>query len=71
MAAAFEHFDRAVADHPEDPDARYYRGLTHMNLGRNSEAVVDFEKLIELAPEHDKAAEVGDFLTYLKPASDS
>ena len=65
MEEAFKHFEAAVAAHPGDPEPYYYRGLVHLNQGRNAEAKADFQKFLEIAPDHARAAEVKDFLANL------
>lgn len=62
---ALQYFDRAARENPDYADVYYYRGLTHLNKGDNADARADFEKLLALAPEHPRAAEVRDFLAYL------
>ncbi|HVF60443.1 MAG TPA: tetratricopeptide repeat protein [Thermoanaerobaculia bacterium] len=62
MAGAQAQFDRVVKENPELPDAYYFRGLTLLAQGKTAEAKADFLKLLEIAPTHDKAAEVKDFL---------
>lgn len=66
MEKALEQFDLAVEQNPDLADAYYYRGLTHMNRGNNAEAIADFQKMLELAPEHKSAAEAKEFLAYLE-----
>lgn len=62
---AVAEFDRVVADNPELPDAYYYRGLTHLAMGKNAEARADFEKLIALDPDGKLAGEAREFLESL------
>lgn len=62
MPGAQAQFDRVVKENPELPDAYYFRGLTLLAQGKTAEAKADFLKLLEIAPSHDKAAEVKDFL---------
>ncbi len=65
IPGALETFDRVVAENPELADAYYFRGLCHMNNGSNAEAKADFDKLLEIAPDHGKADEVKQFAEYL------
>ena len=65
MEEAFKHFEAAVAAHPNEPEPYYYRGLVHLNQGRNAEAKADFEKFLAIAPDHQRAAEVKEFLASL------
>ncbi len=64
--AAMPHFERAVAENPNLPDAYYYRGLVYLSRQENDAAKADFLKLLELAPEHAKAGEVREFLSFLE-----
>jgi tetratricopeptide (TPR) repeat protein len=65
MEQALAEFERVVADNPELPEAYYYRGLAHLALGHNAQAKADFQKLLELAPDHAKAADAREFLASL------
>ena len=42
--AAFENLDPAYKMNPQDWDALYYRGLTHLKLKNYKEAVADFDR---------------------------
>lgn len=64
-AAAGVYFEQVVAENPELPDAYYYRALVYLNQGKTEEAKADFQKLLELAPSHPKAAEAQEFLEAL------
>ena len=66
---ALENFNRVVAQNPDLPEAYYYRGLVYLSREANDQARADFEKLIELAPDSQQAAEAREFLTYLEPGS--
>jgi len=66
MEAAFGHFDRLVTQNPSYPDGYYYRGLVHLNNQDSAAAAADFKRFLELAPEHPKAAEAREFLSYLE-----
>lgn len=65
MEEALAQFDRVVKQDPELADAYYYRGLVHLNLQHNDLAKADFERLLELAPNHPNAAEAREFLDFL------
>lgn len=65
LEGALSHFERAVAENPEMPEAYYYRGVTYLGLGKEPEAKIDFQKLLEIAPDHERAAEVQSFLAEL------
>ncbi len=66
LEGALERFNQAVEAHPEMPEVYYYRGLVHLNQGDNDAARADFDKLLEIAPDHAKAAEVQEFLKYIQ-----
>jgi tetratricopeptide (TPR) repeat protein len=65
LAGALEVFDRVVRENPTLPDAYYYRGLVYLNQGKTAEAKADFQKLLEIAPNHEKAAEAKAFIAEL------
>lgn len=46
--AAFEDFNTAIQNGSDDPRCYYFRGLSYLNLGREDEARVDFEKGAQL-----------------------
>jgi len=62
---AGEYFERVVAENPSYAEAYYYRGLVYLNQGKIDEAKADFQKLIDLEPNHPKAAEAQEFLNAL------
>lgn len=62
MDEAFAEFDRAVKENPQLPDAYYYRALVYLNQDKKAEAKADFQKLLELDPNHPNAAEAREFL---------
>ena len=62
---ALKYFDQTVQENPDLADAYYYRGLAHLNKEMTAEASADFKKLLELAPDHPKAEEAKQFLSYL------
>lgn len=66
MEEAFGHFDRLVTQKPDYPDGYYYRGLVNLNKGNNDAAAADFRRFLELAPDHAKANEAREFLSYLE-----
>ena len=66
MVEAFAAFDQAVKENPELPDAYYYRGLVNLNQNKMAAAKADFEKLLQLAPDHRYAAEAKAFLKDIK-----
>jgi len=50
QAEAIVWFDKAIARFPEQPDAYYYRGISHLSSGKMVEAKADLEKYATLAP---------------------
>lgn len=62
MEDALREFDRAVKENPQLPDAYYYRALVYLNQDKKAEAKADFQKLLELDPNHANAAEAREFL---------
>lgn len=62
MDAAFAEFDRVVKENPQLPDAYYYRALVFLNQDKKAQAKADFQKLLELDPNHANAAEAREFL---------
>jgi tetratricopeptide (TPR) repeat protein len=62
---AARDFDRVVREHPEMPDSYYYRGLVFLAQNKPAQAKADFQKLLELAPNHPHAAEVKEYIKSL------
>jgi len=52
LAAAVEHFSRALQLNPASADAWYNRANALVQLGQPDRAVADFARAIELAPHH-------------------
>ncbi|MCP4661474.1 MAG: tetratricopeptide repeat protein [bacterium] len=67
LEEALEYFDRTVSENPAMATAYYYRGLVHLAQENAEAAAADLSKLLELEPEHPKAAEAKQFLEYLQP----
>jgi tetratricopeptide (TPR) repeat protein len=44
-------YNTAIKLDPKFPDAYFFRGLALLNLGKDTEAQTDFDKLLELAPD--------------------
>lgn len=65
LNGALERFNRVVQENPELATAYYYRGLTYLALNKTAEAKADFQKLLEIEPNHPNAAEVREFLKEL------
>jgi tetratricopeptide (TPR) repeat protein len=66
MEEAARIFEALVAEHPDIADAQYFAGLVHLNQGKNAEALAELRKMMELAPDHEKAEEVRGFIEYLE-----
>lgn len=62
---ALEKFDKVVKENPELASAYYYRGLTYLGLNKSAEAKADFQKLLEIEPNHPNAAEVREYISAL------
>jgi len=50
QAEAVTWFDKAIARFPQHPDAYYYRGISHLSLGKTTEAKAALEKYVSIAP---------------------
>jgi tetratricopeptide (TPR) repeat protein len=50
QADAITWLDKGIATFPKDPNAYYYRGISHLGLGDVARAKADLEKFVELAP---------------------
>ena len=48
-AEALPWLDKAIARFPAEPDAYYYRGITHLALAKNAEAKADLTKFVSIA----------------------
>jgi tetratricopeptide (TPR) repeat protein len=62
-------FDRAVALDPAYPDAYYYRGVLFASVPDASarpDAIADFQRYLDLAPEGEHADEAARFITQLR-----
>ena len=66
MEGAMEFFMKAQEHNPDEATVYYYRGLAYLAQEQNDLAKADFEKLLEIDPEHPKAAEVQEFLGFLQ-----
>lgn len=65
LDAALDYFERVVKENPNLPDSYYYRGLVYLAQNKIAEAKADFQKLIDIDPNHAKAAEAREFLKSL------
>lgn len=68
MEAAKVWLDRTIRDHADVAQAYYFRGLVDLTVDPNA-AVADFEKFIELAPDHPDVEQAKEFLGYLQSES--
>ena len=48
-------YKQILEEHPKDADALYGRGISYAGMGKNQEAIADFEGVIKLKPRYDKA----------------
>jgi len=65
MEPAIEYFKKCAARDPNYVDAYYQMALAYLNLGNNEEAKKNFQKIIELAPGSDKAAQAKEIIESL------
>lgn len=65
LNGALERFDRVVRENPDLATAYYYRGLTYLGLNKSAEAKADFEKVLQLEPNHPNADEVREYIKAL------
>lgn len=63
---ALDHFDIVLHQTPRNVRVRYYRALAYAELGRQSEAVADLEKVEELTIDEGLASEVEALLDRLQ-----
>lgn len=62
---AMQFFQQTVAENPSSADAYYYRGMTYLATGKNAEAKADLQKVLEIDPNHPKAADIKDYIANL------
>lgn len=65
LKGALERFNRVVQENPDLPTAYYYRGLTYLGMNQSAEAKADFEKVLQLDPNHPNADEVREYIKAL------
>jgi tetratricopeptide (TPR) repeat protein len=65
LNGALDKFNRVVQDNPDLATAYYYRGLTYLGLNKTAEAKADFEKVLQLDPNHPNAEEVREYIKAL------
>lgn len=68
LETAMGHFDSVVSQNPDLADGYYYRGLIYLQQGDNEKALADFQRFLELDPEHAEAATAREFVSYLEPS---
>lgn len=52
---AAREYERILSAHEGDVDALYGRGISYAAMGKNDEAIADFENVVKLKPGYDKA----------------
>jgi tetratricopeptide (TPR) repeat protein len=65
MEQAIDYFKKCAARNPNYVDAYYQMALAYLNQGNMEEAKKNFQKIIELAPGSDKAAQAKDIINSL------
>lgn len=63
---AITQFDLILGDQSDYAKGYYYRGLSHIALAHNAEAMADFKRFLELAPEDPASGEIQQMLEYLE-----
>src|SRR5262245_31497768 len=64
--AAIDYFTKAIEIAPTSADGYYYRGLAHLQEGKQKEAKPDLQKVVELAPDSDNAKDAKEYLKSIK-----
>jgi tetratricopeptide (TPR) repeat protein len=59
-------FEAVLTQNPDRAEAYYFAGLVHLNQQHNEQALERFEKFLELAPDHARAAEAREFVAHLE-----
>ncbi len=54
-SGAAREYERILSAHEDDVDALYGRGISYAALGKNEQAIADFENVVKLKPGYDKA----------------
>jgi tetratricopeptide (TPR) repeat protein len=63
---ALKYYQKSVEIQEDFLDGRYQLGLTYLAMGKNSEAVTEFETYLKFDPDSSRAGQVRNFLDYLK-----
>ncbi|MGD2089527.1 MAG: tetratricopeptide repeat protein [Candidatus Aminicenantes bacterium] len=66
MEPAIDYFKKCTARNPNYVEAYYQMALAYLNQGNMEEAKKNFQKIIELAPESDKAAQAKEIINSLQ-----
>lgn len=66
MEQAIDYFNKCTARDPNYVDAYYQMALAYLNQGNMEEAKKNFQKIIELAPGSDKAAQAKEIIDSLQ-----
>jgi len=64
--AAVDYFSRAIGIDPKSVDAYYYRALARLQDGKAKDAKPDLQKVLELDPNGEHAADVKEYLKSIK-----
>jgi tetratricopeptide (TPR) repeat protein len=62
-------FERVLTQSPDRAEVYYFAGLVHLNQQKNDVALERFKKFLELAPQHEKAAEAREFVKHLEQST--
>lgn len=65
LETALAKFEKVLGDYPDNASAHFYLGLCYLGQGANDKAKEHLERMLELEPNNEKAAEAREFLTYL------
>lgn len=57
FTSALKAFDKAIEIDPQNPEAYFWRGQTHIKTGRYEEAIVDFKRAMTIRPDYVEAYE--------------
>jgi tetratricopeptide (TPR) repeat protein len=63
---ALKYYQRSVEIKEDFLDGIYQLGLTYLTLGKNDEAITQFENYLKIDPDSEKANQVKGFLNYLR-----
>ncbi len=63
---ALKYYQKSVEVQEDFLDGRYQLGLAYLAMGRNAEAITEFEAYLKFDPDSSKANQVRNFLDYLK-----